>query len=216
MGTQRPSLESLALLKEWASECPIDTLDGHDRWAARDALTLLVGIFEHGTIAAHRPEWNGHPPEQLVIMHFEEEAVNSPHCCRFDQADVINWLIGFNVDYDYAKTVVYKMIESGVLERRGRKIYYSNGPFPPAQRTRFEAIYRRHLERLAQAFSWQWYAKALSEVERDAAIDDVVERFMAAAAASGNFSKDGPACSATCKELGIKSTYTAIRLYIES
>lgn len=42
----------------------------------------------------------------------------------------------------------------------------------------------------------------------------VVMQKMRAAWERGSANKDGPACKATCKELGIKHTYTAIYEYL--
>lgn len=71
---------------------------------------------------------------------------------------------------------------------------------------RFMAVYERHLRaaHTANPSEYRWPIETLPTV---------LGR-MRDAIARGSMNKDSPAFKATCKELGIKHTYTAIREYL--
>ena len=71
---------------------------------------------------------------------------------------------------------------------------------------RFMVVYERHL-REAHAANPAEYRWPIEE------LPTVLGR-MREAIARGSMSKDSPAFKRTCKELGIKYTYTAIREYV--
>lgn len=70
----------------------------------------------------------------------------------------------------------------------------------------FITVYRRNLARIRkeqpEVYAWP-----------ESMLETISER-MAMAVRNGSFSKDGPAFKATCKELGLKYTYTAIGEYL--